>query len=133
MTTGSCHCKNVSFEVDEPTLSVNYCYCETCRKLSGAAFSVVAKIPRSSFKITKGQNALTVYESMPGKFRHYCSSCFAPVYVEVEAEPSLVRIRLGLLDGSPRVDVTSHVWVSEKPQWHDINDDLPRYTHGYIR
>jgi hypothetical protein len=43
-----------------------------------------------------------------------------------------VRIRLGLLNGDPNVEVTGHMWVSEKPDWHQINDDLPQYENEYI-
>jgi hypothetical protein len=131
MTTGSCHCKSVAFEVDESLLRVRYCYCETCRKLSGAAFSVVAKVSVNNFRITKGRDALVRYESRPGKSRYYCASCYSPVYVAVESDVTSVRIRLGLLDDSPNVEVTAHVWVSEKPAWHEINDDLPRYQNEY--
>lgn len=131
MITGSCHCGNVEFSIQEDELSVRYCYCITCRKLSGADYSSVARVPRASFSLTQGAGSLLTYESMPGKLRYYCSHCFSPIYVTVDHQPSFLRIRLGLLDGSPKVEVAGHMWVSEKPDWRTIDDGRPVYMYGH--
>lgn len=46
-------------------------------------------------------------------------------------EHKFLRVRLGLLDGTPDIDVTGHMWVSEKPSWRTINDKLPVYKYEY--
>lgn len=129
--TGSCHCQNVAFQIRENALTVRYCYCITCRKLGGADYSAVARVARDSFRITQGADTLAVYESRPGKLRYYCCKCFSPVYVTTDNELSFLRVRLGLLDGSPKITVTGHMWVSEKPAWRTIDDDLPVYRNDY--
>ncbi|WP_161599035.1 GFA family protein [Aidingimonas lacisalsi] len=131
MITGSCHCSDIEFCIHENELTVRYCYCTTCRKLSGSDYSSVARVARPSFTITKGAESLAAYESRPGKLRYYCSKCFSPIYVTTDNELSFLRVRLGLLDGSPRVKVTGHMWVSEKPTWRTIEDCLPVYMHEY--
>ncbi len=131
MIKGTCHCKNIVFEIATTKLSVRYCYCKTCRKLSGADYSSVARVARESFKIVSGEELLLNYESRPGKFRHYCSHCFSPIYVVTDNELSFLRVRLGLLDGNPEVEVTGHMWVSEKPAWRAIEDGLPIYQYEY--
>ena len=113
MIAGSCHCKSVVFEIQADELSVRYCYCITCRKLSGADYSSVARVDREKFQVVKGERDLFVYESRPGKLRYYCPRCVSPVYVTTKEEGSFLRVRLGLLDGSPKVTVTGHMWVSE--------------------
>lgn len=128
---GSCHCGSVSFDVGGQLGDVRFCYCVTCRKLSGALFSVVANVPGNRFSLCKGGDALAVYESMPGKLRYYCSSCFSPVFVKVNSEPDRVRIRLGLLDSEPEVNITAHMWTSEKPAWYEISDGLPQFSHEF--
>jgi hypothetical protein len=131
MISGTCHCQQICFAIDENTLSVRYCYCKTCRKLSGADYSSVARVTREKFQITQGQDKLLCYESRPGKHRFYCRHCFAPIYVVTDNETTFLRVRLGLLDGQPDVEVTGHMWVSEKPAWRSIEDDLPIYNHEY--
>ena len=127
MSSGSCHCGNVFFDVNGFFSDVNYCYCQSCRKLSGGAFSAVARVSKSDFKITKGLSALQSYESSPGKNRYYCKNCLSPIVVEVEGQPEFVRIRLGLLNSEPEISIVGHIWVSEKPKWYKINDELPQH------
>ncbi len=131
MITGSCHCKSVSFSLDCSSLSVRRCYCETCRKLSGADYASVAKVPRETFSITSGAGHLVSYESLSGKQRYYCGHCFSPIHVTNNHEPDFIRVRTGLLDGDPNVEVTGHIWVGEKPSWVAIEDDKPRYLARY--
>lgn len=131
MIKGSCHYNAVEFQIAKDTLSVRYCYCRTCRKLSGADYSCVARVDRSLFEVTKGSGSLVAYESRPGKARYYCKTCFAPIFVVTNNEQRFLRVRLGLLDDKPNVVVTGHMWVSEKPRWCTINDGLPTYLHEY--
>ncbi|AWF80944.1 hypothetical protein BTJ40_09045 [Microbulbifer sp. A4B17] len=128
MIKGSCHCKSIQFVIDEASLDVRRCYCETCRKLSGADYSVVALVSRSQFAMVGKRQKLSQYISKPGKTQH---TCFAPIFVEVESQPDLCRVRLGLLDNRPSVNVSGHMWVSEMPSWCKIEDELPIYTHDY--
>ena len=127
MNTGSCHCKNVAFTVNGELSDVNLCYCQTCRKLSGSAYSVVARISVDEFEITEGKDSLQTYESSPGKVRYCCNKCCSPIYVTVKSQPEFVRIRLGVLDFEPTVNIVNHIWVSEKPDWHTIHDSLPQH------
>lgn len=126
MNTGSCHCGAVQYRVPESLGEVKYCHCQTCRKLTGTAFSSVALVSADDFELLKGESELRAYESTAGKFRYHCRHCFAPIFVRLESRPEQVRIRLGLLDFSPQVNVTGHIWVSEKAAWYSITDDLPQ-------
>ncbi len=40
-----------------------------------------------------------------------------------------LRIRLGLLDDQPKVEVKGHMWVREKPQWRTLENSLPIYLN----
>lgn len=127
MESGSCHCGKVVFEINGSLSDVNYCYCETCRKLSGGAYSVVTRVSSDKFNVIRGNELLHTYESSPGKERYYCNVCCSPIYVTVKSQPEFVRIRLGVLDFEPKVNIVGHIWVSEKPKWYSINDLLPQY------
>ncbi|WP_317930696.1 GFA family protein [Halioxenophilus sp. WMMB6] len=139
MIHGSCHCQQIKFEITVQALTVRYCYCQTCRKLSAADYSVVAHVDCDQFALTRGAGHLLSYESRPGKWRYYCDHCFAPIYVVTNNEPDFLRVRMGLLDshsdglpnGKLPVAVTGHMWVSEKPAWRSIDDGLPVYLYEY--
>lgn len=131
MNTGSCLCGKVTYQIKGALGDVRYCYCETCRKASGSAFSANAKIPQQHFTLLRGWESLSRYESRPGKYRYFCSCCGSPIYVTVREEPDLVRVRLGGLNFEPETAITAHMWVDEKPLWHVIHDDLPQYPDVY--
>lgn len=126
MNTGSCHCGAIEYEVPASLGDVKYCYCQTCRKINGSAFSAVALVSADDFRLNRGQSSLVHYESSGGKFRYHCGTCYAPIYVQLQSSPEQVRIRLGSLDFSPQVNLTGHIWVSQKPDWYTILDDLPQ-------
>jgi len=132
MIKGSCHCSMIQFEITEPLPRIYKCYCITCRKLSGSAFSVVSKVNEERFKLLCGSGYLHEYESKPGKFRYYCKKCCSPIYVKVIDRPGEVRIRLGVLDGNPKAEISGHIWVSEKPAWEVIHDKLPQYDEWNV-
>ncbi|MGQ0335310.1 GFA family protein [Halomonas elongata] len=131
LINGSCHCKSVCFSIARSSLSVRRCYCETCRKLSGSDYSSVARVARDKFTVISGAKQLVSYESRPGKQRFYCANCYSPIYVTTNNEPEFLRVRTGLLDGATQVEVTGHMWVSEKPSWVAIEDDKPIYLDHY--
>jgi len=131
MISGTCHCQSIQFQVDRPQLNVRRCYCDTCRKLSGADYSSVARVARDKFQICAGAEHLVSYQSRPGKQRFYCRRCYSPIYVVTDKEPDFLRIRTGLLDGKANVVVSGHMWVAEKPTWVVIDDGLAIYRGDY--
>jgi hypothetical protein len=56
---GSCHCGNVSYEAEIDPDKINLCNCTDCQMLTGTAFRVSARAPRSGFRLLKGE--LTAY------------------------------------------------------------------------
>ncbi|MBV1883356.1 MAG: GFA family protein [Pseudomonadales bacterium] len=131
MNTGSCLCGKIKYRVRGALGDVRYCYCEACRKVTGSAFTANAKIPFEKFEFIEGKNFISVYESSPNKFRYFCSQCASPIYASVGEEPAFVRVRLGGLNFNPETQITAHMWVSEKPEWFVIADDLPQYPTIY--
>ncbi|HEY3777998.1 MAG TPA: GFA family protein [Rhizomicrobium sp.] len=78
--SGRCHCGAVSFEVlasDE--IEVQACNCSICH-MSGYLHFIV---PRSRFRVLRGENVLTTYVFNTETARHtFCSVCgIKPFYV----------------------------------------------------
>jgi hypothetical protein len=130
MTTGGCLCGQVRFEATGPFEGAVLCYCGFCQKVSGAAFSGVAPLPVERYRLLSGKDPIGEFESSPGVFRAFCSSCGSSLYARVAADPGAIRLRLGSLDDGSQVQITAHAWVSSKPAWHTIGDDLPQYARG---
>jgi len=131
MNQGSCHCGAIAYEVNPDELvRFSYCHCHDCRKLHGTTHSSVLVLREAGFRLLRGADHLTAYESSPGKFRHFCRTCGAPAHTTSRALPGLVIVRAGGLDGDPGVRPQFHIWVSAKAPWYDIHDSLPQYLQG---
>jgi hypothetical protein len=124
---GSCLCGSVQYEIAGELGDFGYCHCTSCRKASGSAHAANAPIERHQFHLLTGADTLREFESLPGKFRAFCSRCGSPIYAYLAVSRELIRIRLGTLDtpftGTPK----AHTWVSDKAPWERIAADLPQF------
>ena len=128
--SGRCLCGSVSFRITGRLEPVVYCYCSQCRRASGTAFAANAGVRRADIEFVSGLDAISEYESSPGKLRAFCSRCGSPIYSRVAADPAHLRIRLGALDDDPGRRALAHCWVSAKAPWFEITDQLPQFPEG---
>jgi hypothetical protein len=130
MLTGGCLCGRVRYEISGKIGPVIHCHCSQCRKASGSAFATNAPVRSRYFRLVAGKEAISEYESSPGKFRAFCSTCGSPIYSRRISDTEAVRIRLGTLDGDPERRPMAHIWVSSKAPWFEITDRLERFEEG---
>jgi hypothetical protein len=130
--TGACLCGAVRFAITGKVGPLGYCHCSLCRRSSGSAFGAAVSVRARYLTWLAGRDAVTEYESSPGKVRAFCGTCGSPVYSRREDEPETFRIRLGLVDGDPGRRALAHFWVSARAPWHEISDALPQYPEGSV-
>lgn len=97
--SGHCHCGAVGFEVEAPAEPVcQECNCSICH-MTGFIHLIV---PRSAFRLLRGEQALTTYTFNTGVARHYfCSICgIKPFYVP-RSNPDGYDINVRCLDPAP--------------------------------
>ena len=123
---GSCLCGGVKFEITGPLFKPLNCHCLQCRKRHGAAFRSRVRVRIDDFKWLQGEELVKYHESSPGFRRGFCGNCGSPIV----NRPSTVAefgVPLGILDDDPGVRPAEHVFVSERPAWSAITDDLPQH------
>lgn len=123
MIKGSCLCGSVNYEISGKVGDIVHCHCRTCRKAHGSAFSSVAAVRATDFKLS-GLKYLKSFESSKGKFRYFCSGCGTHIYAKREGVAHII-LRLGSLDSEIDSIEKEHVWVSEKASWYSVNASLP--------
>jgi hypothetical protein len=124
--TGGCLCGRVRFRIDGRFGLVANCHCSMCRKAQGCAFATNAPVAREHFHLLQGAEFIAEYESSEAKFRCFCRMCGSPIYSHRVADPGVVRVRFGTLDGDPGVRATLHYAVESKAPWFEITDPLPQ-------
>jgi hypothetical protein len=95
---GGCHCGAVEFEVDlEHGLDgVRRCNCSLCRR-KGA---IVASVPISRLRITKGADMLALYQWNTMTAKHYfCRVCGIYTHHQRRSNPGEFAFNIACLDG----------------------------------
>lgn len=122
---GGCRCGAIRYRASGPPVMVEYCHCESCRRSSGSAVSVLAGFPRAGFGILDGSP--TYYEPTPSVKRSFCGTCGSPLFYENQDYPDEVYISLGSFDEPEELPPDRHVWISERIAWYQIKDGLSQY------
>lgn len=130
MYQGSCLCGAVTLEIHGGIDSIIHCHCSKCRKSSGTAYATNGFVAKAGLIIKTGQAQISYYETAPGKQRHFCKVCAAPIFSSNAALPELLRLRLGILDTDIVERPISHNFVTSRASWDDLDAALPRYD-GY--
>ena len=126
MRTGSCLCGAIEFEFSEKPTGFSYCHCTMCQKFHGAAFGPYLRFLKKDFKISKGQEMETVFQSSQWASRSFCSQCGSSLRYISHSEPELVFIAAGILNESPGMDPQRHIFVKDKCSWYEIKDQIPQ-------
>ena len=87
---GGCHCGAVRFEVDAPSdIEVLECNCSICR----ACGYLHLIVPRDSFRLLSGEDALTEYTFHTGTARHlFCRTCGIKSFYVPRSHPDGVSV-----------------------------------------
>jgi len=133
MTTGSCLCGLVRYEVSPPFKWMAHCHCSICRKHHGTLYSTALAADRAQFQWLSGEQQIARYRSSPTYERSFCSQCGSVV---PDSSGDLVTIPAGTLQSDPGVKPRAHIFVASKSPMWTIDDDLVQfdeYPPGYGR
>lgn len=125
MTTGSCLCGTVRYEISGPYQWMTHCHCSMCRKQSGALFGTNLGVRRENFRWLQGEDAIVHYRSSAAVGRPFCRECGSPL-PDVPDDGMAACPAGGLaddLDAKPQ----AHIFAGSKSPMHDITDDLKRF------
>jgi hypothetical protein len=126
---GECYCRTVGYAVVDAFEYAANCHCSNCRRTTGSAFKPFAGIARGKFRITRGDDTLTIYGDETGHDAH-CRRCGSLLYSLVRGG-AYVHVAMGTLADDPSIRPTAHIFVGSKAPWFSIGDDLPQYQ-GHV-
>lgn len=125
---GSCLCGGVRFEVTEPFVTVSYCHCTSCKKLSGGAGTVNGRISPNAIRLLAGEDLLRTFQPAEGNSKTFCSECGSNVFGGGWPTAELVSVRLSALDSPFDGKPESHNFVRSVARWEVLPDDgAPRF------
>jgi hypothetical protein len=93
---GSCHCGQVTFELQTSLSSVMYCNCSLCRRV-GALWHGASN---SSLRIGSGEQELHEYQFNTRTAKHYfCKHCGVRPFSRPRLDPTRWAVNLRCIDG----------------------------------
>ena len=126
--SGGCLCGAIRYQIPESSLMEAICHCKNCQKQAGSAFSTLAGIKKSDFKLT-GEPKIyvdSVTDSGASVERFFCGTCGSPIYSALPSQPDVIYLKTGTLDDTSKFNPSIHVWASTKQNWVEIDKDVPQ-------
>lgn len=127
MHKGSCLCGAIKYEIRGELGPGFFCHCARCRKASGSAFGANMIVAEKDFVVTEGEASLKRFNANLGVQRYFCGQCGSPILSKRDAQPEVVRVRMGTLDTPVAAGPGAHIFVGSKAEWDVIRDDLPQH------
>lgn len=128
---GRCYCGASTVESRAAPLTVAYCHCVDCRRISGAPVAAFAAFAVD--RVTVKTLAAPV-EINPGVIRWFCTNCGSPLAATYAYLPGHIYIPIGLLDQAANLPPEQHSHAESALPWCTIADGLPRFSgSGRVR
>jgi hypothetical protein len=115
-----CSCGRLSATARGEPLRISVCHCLACQRRTGSAFGVQARFPRDAVR-TEGESRTYARTGDSGGTAtfHFCPTCGASVYYELDGIPDALVIPVGAFADPtfppPRVSVyeeRQHGWLT---------------------
>jgi hypothetical protein len=120
--TGRCYCSAIEIRAAAAPVSVAYCHCSDCRRVTGAPVAAFAAF--ESTDVTFSPDEGRTVSITPGVTRSFCPACGSPLAGRYDYLPSSIYIAIGLLDQADSFPPELHAHHGSKLAWLDIEDDL---------
>tara|TARA_B100000925_G_scaffold274644_1_gene240264 strand:+ start:299 stop:640 length:342 start_codon:yes stop_codon:yes gene_type:complete len=103
---GSCHCKNIEFEVETDLEKIVQCNCSICIRRNAKMIIV----PKENFILIKGERDLSLYQFNSNVAKHYfCKKCGIYTHHNRKSDPKGMGVNLGCID---QLDATGYEALS---------------------
>jgi hypothetical protein len=124
---GSCWCGGVRFEISEPFISLGFCHCTSCKRISGGVGTANGRARTEWIDVKQGRELLTSYQPEEGTAKTFCSICGANLFGGGWPESEHASVRLSAIDRGLEQKPGAHTYVRSVAPWETLPDDgLPR-------
>ena len=126
MIHGSCLCRAVQLEVQEPLEhSPEACHCTQCRKQTGS-FLIGVNVRRTALRV-RGAESVRWYQSSEKIQRGFCSICGSTLFWNPTIEGyEWTAVAMGCIDTPLNLKISKHTFVGDKGGYYEITDEAPQ-------
>ena len=120
---GSCLCGAVRFEVTEPFVTMTYCHCTNCKRLSGGVGTANGRARTAAIRVVEGRELLRTYQPREGTAKTFCSVCGSNLFGGGWPESELASVRLSAIDSPFDQRPEAHTYVQSVAPWETLPED----------
>lgn len=123
--SGGCACGAIRYEIDADPAFTCHCHCRDCQRAGGGQMSTLAAVPRSAFRLTRGDTRSFTYRGDSGHavLRHFCAECGSRLYTDAQVLADMLFIAAGSMDDASSLHPDIHVYTRSKQPWAHIPPD----------
>lgn len=123
--TGQCMCGAVKYRAETPG-GFSQCYCKMCQRWASGIFMGVHT---TSFEVTEGADALTVFKSSDWAERGFCNICGSNIYYHA-TEHGTPSVAIGTLDDPNGLEIKNKWYVDLRPAAFNADANATAYTQA---
>lgn len=119
------------FEFPDEFLSLSFCHCATCKKISGGVGTASGAVPTESIRLLAGDELVRSYQPDEGSAKTFCSVCGSNLFGSGWPDSEVASVRLSAIDTPFDVRPGAHIYVRSLAAWETLpNDGLERLEAG---
>jgi hypothetical protein len=120
---GSCQCGGVQFDVVDEFVSMAFCHCATCKKLSGGVGTANGRVRTEAVRVVAGEDLVRTYQPEEGSAKTFCSACGSNLFGGGWPESEFTSVRLSAVDTPLEGRPDAHLYVRSVAPWETLPDD----------
>lgn len=126
--SGQCLCGDIKYEFPNDPAMTGVCHCKNCQRQAGSAFSTLAGVPKSEFKLTGTPALYQDADTQSGNTvaRYFCGRCGSPIYSAIPSQPDTLFLKTGTLDDTSGFKPQFHAWCETKQNWVELDETVPQ-------
>lgn len=124
---GRCLCGNVQFKITGDAGGVTFCHCSMCRRQTGHHYATI-NVKREQIEI-EGEDSVNWYQSSESSYRGFCGRCGSALFWKSDRWPG-IAVQAGSLDAPTGLKGKFHIFVADKGDYYEIDDDLPQFAQS---
>jgi hypothetical protein len=118
---GSCQCGAVTFTLRTEPLLTYACFCTSCQKRTGSAFSMGLIVPADALDVS---GELTAWSRTSDKghtnTRYSCADCGNIIYGIDDTGMNLAKLQAGLLEDTCDIEPEVYLFGRSKQRWVNL-------------
>ena len=124
--TGRCLCGAITYEIANPPQEWGICHCKNCQRQAGSAFSTLAGVPKSDFRMDGEAKLYEDSDTETGTTvgRYFCGDCGSALYSLVESDPDMLYLKTGTMDDTSTFVPQFQCWCASKQDWVRLEEGI---------